>query len=383
MDTADVAVVGGGPAGSTVAWRLREAGFRVALIDRALFPRDKVCAGWITPSVIESLDLDLEDYRKKRVFQPIRGFQVSLMSGPAAEIQYPETVSYGIRRYEFDDYLLRRSGAELHLGEPLHSIRREGSDWVLNEKIRTPLLIGAGGHRCPVARFLGKGREDHGELVIAQEAEFAVPTGKEDEYRVDPQRPELYFSDDLKGYGWCFRKGEYLNIGLGREDRSGLSHYLTDFVQELKRRKKVPRDFDLPFKGHSYLLGSHSSRPLAGEGVLLVGDSAGLACTESGEGIGPAVESALLAAETIIESKGHYDYPGLASYEFKILREFGPRGKVDREGQGLLPLKLKAWVAKVLMARRWFVKRVVLDQWFLHQNRPVINKPKKVPFQAA
>jgi geranylgeranyl reductase family protein len=380
MDTPDVVVVGGGPAGSTAAWRLKQAGFQVALIDRALFPRDKICAGWITPSVIESLELDLEDYRKKRVFQPIRGFQVSLMTGSTAEIQYPETVSYGIRRYEFDDYLLRRSGVDLHLGEPLHSIRREGSDWILNEKIKTPLLIGAGGHRCPVARFLaGEGEQE--DMVIAQEVEFVVPQGKEDEYLVEPQRPELYFCDDLKGYGWCFRKGNYLNIGLGREDRSGLSHHMTGFVQELKRRKKIPHDFDTSFKGHSYLLGSHSNRVLAGEGVLLVGDSAGLAYTESGEGIGPAVDSALLAAETILSSKGHYDYPALASYELKILRKFGLRGKANRPD--LLPLKLKAWAAKILMARQWFVKRVVLDQWFLHQNSSMVNKPKKVRFRAA
>lgn len=381
MDTADVVVVGGGPAGSTAAWRLKEAGFRVALIDRALFPRDKVCAGWITPSVIESLKLDPEDYRKTRVFQPITEFQVSLMSGSAIEIQYPDPVSYGIRRYEFDDYLLRRSGADLHLGEPLHSIRREGSDWILNEKIKTPLLIGAGGHRCPVARYLGKEGEDHAGLVIAQEAEFAVPRGKEDEYRVEPQRPELYFCDDLKGYGWSFRKGDYLNIGLGREDRSGLSHEMAGFVLELKRRKKIPNDFDPPFKGHSYLLGSRSNRPVAGEGVLLVGDSAGFASAESGEGIGPAVESALLAAETIIESKGCCDDPALASYEFKILRKFGPRGKAYRPG--FLPFRLKVFAARVLMAREWFVKRVVLDQWFLRQNRPVVNKPKKARFQAA
>lgn len=381
MDSADVAVVGGGPAGSTISRRLKEAGFRVALMDKALFPRDKVCAGWITPSVIESLELDVEDYRKKRIIQPIRGFQVSLMSGSPSEIQYPQTVSYGIRRFEFDDYLLRRSGAELYLGEPVHSIRREGSGWILNEKIKTPLLIGAGGHRCPVARYLGKEGEDHGDLVIAQESEFIVPDETEDQYRVESQQPELYFSDDFKGYGWCFRKGKYLNIGLGREDRSGLSHHMADFVQELKRRKKIPEEFDFPFKGHSYLLNSHSNRQLAGEGVLLIGDSAGLAYTESGEGIGPAVDSALLAAECIIESKGHYDYSSLASYEMKILRKFGPRKNSNRPG--LLPLKLKTMAAKALMARKWFVKHVVLDRWFLHQNRPVVSKPRKVPLQLA
>ena len=58
METCDVLVVGGGPAGSTCAWKLRQAGADVTVIDRATFPRDKVCAGWITPPVINALGLD-------------------------------------------------------------------------------------------------------------------------------------------------------------------------------------------------------------------------------------------------------------------------------------------------------------------------------------
>jgi flavin-dependent dehydrogenase len=61
METCDVIIVGGGPAGSSCAWKLRAAGWDVVVVDRANFPRDKVCAGWITPAVIEELQLDLED----------------------------------------------------------------------------------------------------------------------------------------------------------------------------------------------------------------------------------------------------------------------------------------------------------------------------------
>ncbi len=63
MDTCDVLIVGGGPAGSSCAWGLRSSGLDVVVADRKAFPRDKVCAGWITPQVIESLDIDLDDYR--------------------------------------------------------------------------------------------------------------------------------------------------------------------------------------------------------------------------------------------------------------------------------------------------------------------------------
>ena len=72
----DVLIVGGGPAGSACARRLREAGLDVVVIDKAVFPRDKVCAGWITPQVVEDLQIDPDRYRQGRTFQPITGFRV-------------------------------------------------------------------------------------------------------------------------------------------------------------------------------------------------------------------------------------------------------------------------------------------------------------------
>ena len=58
MDSCDVLIVGCGPAGTSCAWGLRHAGLDVMLLDKAAFPRDKVCAGWITPEVVESLQID-------------------------------------------------------------------------------------------------------------------------------------------------------------------------------------------------------------------------------------------------------------------------------------------------------------------------------------
>ena len=82
MMTCDVLIVGGGPAGSTCAWRLRQAGLDVMVVDLATFPRDKVCAGWITPQVVTELCLDTQAYARRRTFQPIIGFRVGLI-GPA------------------------------------------------------------------------------------------------------------------------------------------------------------------------------------------------------------------------------------------------------------------------------------------------------------
>ena len=176
--TCDALIVGGGPAGSTCAWALRRAGLDVMVIDAAVFPRDKVCAGWITPQVVADLSLDVEEYRQGRTFQPITGFRVGIIDG-REEIQtgYGHQVSYGIRRCEFDHFLLQRSGARVKAGTPVTSIRSTGKEWIVNDTIRTPLLIGAGGHFCPVARSVN-GPMSAASVVVAQEAEFPIePTG--------------------------------------------------------------------------------------------------------------------------------------------------------------------------------------------------------------
>jgi flavin-dependent dehydrogenase len=84
MDTCEILIAGGGPAGSACAWKLRQAGLDVIVMDKAVFPRDKVCAGWITPQVVEDLAFDIDDYRAGRTFQPITGFRVGLIHGDRA-----------------------------------------------------------------------------------------------------------------------------------------------------------------------------------------------------------------------------------------------------------------------------------------------------------
>jgi len=172
----DALIVGGGPAGSTCARVLRQAGWRVAVLDRATFPRNKVCAGWVTPGVFRLLDLEPVEYRAAGLtIQEITGFRTSVMGdGQPVETRYPHVVSYAIRRYEFDDFLLKRAGAEVLTGTPLASLERRGDVWVANGHLSARIVVGAGGHFCPVARALGAdlGR---GEAVVgAQEFEVRL-----------------------------------------------------------------------------------------------------------------------------------------------------------------------------------------------------------------
>jgi len=372
MLNCDVLIVGGGPAGSSCARRLREAGFDVVVMDKQTFPRHKTCAGWITPPIVDELNIDLSDYAHGRVLQPIRAFRVSMLGRKPAETWFDQPISYGIRRCEFDHYLLERSGATLRLGEALNSMQRSGDHWIVNDTIRTPLIIGAGGHFCPIARELGaspSGKEQR--VVAAQEIEFKMTDAQRDACPVQGERPELFFCEDLAGYAWVFRKGDYLNIGLGREDTQQISDHVRAFVKLLEDAGRIPRAIKAKFHGHAYILYGHTRRKLIDDGVLLIGDAAGLAYPQSGEGIRPAVESALLAAKRISACAGDYSRASLGIYADSLAERFGK--PTSSEGfTGLIPGSLKRRLAAKLLSTTWFARKVVVQRWFLHQHEPAL-----------
>jgi menaquinone-9 beta-reductase len=378
MDTCDVLIVGGGPAGSACAWGLGESGLDVAILDKQRFPRDKVCGGWITPAVLSELGIDAAEYARGRLLQPITGFRTGCIThaghggGSAIETDYKRTVSYGIRRREFDDYLLRRSGARLLEPSALTSLERESSGWIVNGQIKTRLVVGAGGHFCPVAKLTGAKRTRE-NAVVAQEAEFEMDERQQAGCRIRPEVPELYFCADIKGYGWCFRKQNFLNIGLGRLDQHRLSEHVAAFVRFLQAAGRITFDVQAALLGHAYLLYGVSERKPVDDGMLLIGDAAGLAYKQSGEGIRPAIESGLLAAQAIVAAQGNYSRQRLGRYQALLQKRFGGSGQdwASMAGQHLP----SAWIGafgRVLLGTRWFVRNVVIDRWFLHANEPAL-----------
>ena len=363
----EVLIIGGGPAGSTLARALVQAGKNVTVMDKALFPRSKVCAGWITPAVLKALEIRPADYAAKHVLQSIHGFQTSRLGAPPVYSEFPgEPVSYGIRRIEFDNFLLRRCGARLLLGRAFKSMRRDYEGWVINDDIRARLVVGAGGHFCPVARFIGA-KEPSETVVAAQEIEFEMSSEQKARCPVRAEVPELFFSPDCKGYGWVFRKGDYLNIGLGREDRHRLSEQVSQFIDHLAGTGRIPETLPAKLNGHAYLLYPHRRRPLVQDGVMLIGDAAGLAYAQSGEGIRPAVESALLAADTIAKCADEYSTARLGGYLAKLNSRFGqvPAGSPSATK---IPVRLKQAVAAWLMRNHFLSKNLLIRQWFLRVN---------------
>jgi len=356
MDRYDALVVGGGPAGSTCARALRLAGWKVCVLDRARFPRDKVCGGWVTPEVFQILELEPSEYRSSGLtLQEITGFRTGLIGGASVETRYRNVVSYAIRRCEFDNFLLRRAGVKVIDGTPLASLTRHRDRWVANGHIEAPVIVGAGGHFCPVVRHL-QGARDHIQPVVAKEAEFRLsgPTP------IAPETPELFFSHDLEGYGWCVRKGSYLNVGIGRRARDEFADHFSAFVSFLVRSGRLPDTTGLVWHGHAYHATGAGSRPLLGAGALIVGDAAGLAYPESGEGIRPAVESGTFAARTLVAAQGRYDLDDLMPYDRWMRDRHGP---VARTPDRLRPMLNR--LGRALLGSRVFTRHVILDRWFL------------------
>ncbi|HYB13715.1 MAG TPA: NAD(P)/FAD-dependent oxidoreductase, partial [Myxococcota bacterium] len=283
-------------------------------------------------------------------------------------------VSFGIRRCEFDAHLLRRSGAELLLGESVRSVRDAEGGWIVNESVKATLLVGAGGHFCPVVRLLEPVPAEPGVVVAAQEVEFALDDRAAAACSVRPELPELYFMDDLRGYGWAVRKGAFLNVGLGRQDSHELGAHVGRFLDFLHARGGLPPGSPRKLRGHAYLLYGLSPRPLVRDRLLLIGDAAGLADPRSGEGIRPAIESGLLAAAVVQRGRGRYDRAELMPYEQAMVERFGRRDARSVSAlSSLVPAALRPRIARWALASHFVAKHLILDRWFLHRDLPALS----------
>lgn len=376
MDQCEILVVGAGPSGATCARILAHWGIDVMLMDRDQFPRDKPCAGWITPAVFDALRIDPARYRQGNLLQEIREFRTGLMFGKETRTDFGATVSYGIRRSEFDHFLLSNHTGRTVLGEEVRSLERTPDGWLVNGSIRTRLLVGAGGHRCPVARLLGArpGRE---RAIAALVAEFEMGQAQQANCRLAEGHTALSFIGDSRGYGWLMRKGPILNVGLGSLGGTELRRRLNDFCAHLKRQGDLDGELGAPVRGHAYLpFRQRDRRRIVGDRALLIGDAAGLAYPESGEGILPAVESAIMAAQTVLCASGDYRPRWLEPYAtFVDARYSGDKGALGNLG---VPARVQQLGARVLLTNPWLTRHLVLGRWFLHrEQRPLV--PRAVP----
>ncbi len=316
METVDVLIVGGGPAGSTCARFLTRAGAEVVIVDAAEFPRVKLCAGWLSEPVWDTLRIRPTDYpaglwpwRKCHIYYRGRQYSASQRG-------------YFIRRYEFDDYLLRTSGARLVLGHRVKSVVRDGHTIVVDDRWRAHHIVGAGGTHCPVGRALFPSRPD--EPVGVRELEFPLDPAEIAATRIgDDGEPELLLHDDLHGYSWNIAKTSWLNVGAGTVEAKACRAAMDAASDHFFGQGHLPASARAPLssmKGHSYYLFREDAPDRAArQRAFLVGDALGLAQPMTAEGILPAIVSGRLCAEAISDGGDYAErlrqHPVFADYE--------------------------------------------------------------------
>src|SRR5215475_1418549 len=297
MRSVEVLIVGGGPSGSTAAWQLRRAGVDVLVLDRERFPRLKLCAGWITPEVVRELEMDLEEYPHRLLTFPRLRVHWGRLQVPVPCVQH------SIRRFEFDAWLLERSGAPVEEHNVRHIVA-DGDGFVIDERYRCRWLIGAGGTRCPVYRTLFRD-------LNPRAAELQIVT-LEHEIQYDWQDGDChlwFFANGLPGYSWYVPKERgWLNVGVGaiaeRMKRAGqdIRSHWAHLAQTLGARLAPGAQYDPG--GYSYYLRGRVD-VVRRDHAFITGDAAGLATRDLGEGIGPAIRSGLRAAGAILQG-GEY-----------------------------------------------------------------------------
>lgn len=289
---ADVIIVGGGPAGSTCAWKLRQKGIDCLLLDKQGFPRPKPCGGWLMPEVLKDLEIDAGDYPH------------NLMSFEKYHVHFKylnislKSLQFAIQRHEFDDWLLKRSAATV-IHHKVESITEESCYYVIDRKYRSKYLVGAGGTNCPVYRTFF-------QTVNPRARELqAVTLVDEFPYHCKDENLHLWFSINLlPGYAWYVPKDKgTVNVGIGtltprlQKNNDSLKSEWHRFIAKVADLSLVT-DYQCNPRGYVYYLRGNVEVGRVGN-AFVVGDAAGLATRDMAEGIGPAVKSGILAAESI------------------------------------------------------------------------------------
>ncbi len=289
-------VVGAGPSGTAAAYTFAKNGIDVCIVDKAIFPREKLCGGGLTGRTKNSF-LDIFDSNWEDMFEYSANSALFYYKGQRINMIEDYGELYFCNRIKFDNRLLDLAisrGVDVVFGERVEVIDTESKVCKLasGRQIRYRYLIGADGVNSVVARQVVSRKFNRNRYAYALQVEIK----KEDYGKTELTRPELYFGDINKGYGWVFPKRNSYTVGM-----------CSQYSKTVDIRKKLMEFFAArncaPYKGrltgHYIPFGNYAERVVEND-VILVGDAAGLVDPVTGEGVAYAIESGYYAAEAVI-----------------------------------------------------------------------------------
>lgn len=342
MKEFDVAIVGAGPAGSSTAITLAQHGYQVALIDRAVFPRDKLCGDFLNPINWPVLDeLNVSHDILARPHAKISTLRITAADGAEAISSLPvlreRHFGLGLRRFQLDHALLERAkkvGVSVNEAAKVKFVEKDSRGWRLDmdrygehESVRATLLVAADGRNSWLARQLGVATAKPSGSVgfeIQLKNVFGVRGSVEIHQfaggyaglvRVDENTINLCFTVQRSLTG---RSVSFENL---RERFLRRNPFLDGLLSASEPVRDLRSVWPVYFP----------ARRCFGESFLLVGDAARVTEPVTGEGIYLALRSGQLAARTIAAAlrEGNLGVVRLSEYDRACRAELGARFRLN------------------------------------------------------